>query len=353
MTVTRVPLCGCDFCPEPSNPDWHVCVVCGALDVQHDHFINRGMGGSPSRKYDKGNVIALCAPCHENVTLNIWTKATSQTLDGLGTRQWIQDEHGATLWEREIPGGSDDRRTSEPNPEDAGSDPVGDRSAVGTTGGEPGQNELAVGEVERVRKKRVALDDGLLAVQRDGPSDGEEARSLPALQGQGDDWLTSWCQRGMALALQGDRIKHVTTEWRLAVGDWINEGTERTDEAYQYLEPFRGDEALRQYARVARAFPLGTRVPGASYKMLLAAAPMAWERPQEAQQAVQEAVDEGLGTREFQARLSPPSPATAPVLRLTPAEFLQRYLDWPERTELEYRRSMRRGMTAFVEWLQT
>src|SRR3990167_10968779 len=68
-SVTRVPLCAVDFCPFPSEPDFHQC-FCGSRLVEHHHVISRGMGGSKKRRNDPANVVCICHAHHEAVTLH-------------------------------------------------------------------------------------------------------------------------------------------------------------------------------------------------------------------------------------------------------------------------------------------
>ena len=66
--MTRIPACPTKWCPQRTNPDFHVCAICGATAVEHHHIKGRGMGGSPSRRKDPENVICLCHLHHEMVT---------------------------------------------------------------------------------------------------------------------------------------------------------------------------------------------------------------------------------------------------------------------------------------------
>lgn len=93
------PLCPVEFCPERSNPDWHSCVHCGAIAIEHHHTTSRGMGGSPSRKMDKKQIVPLCSQHHEQITLHDWGDAILVLPNGARVyRMW--DLHGETIVER-------------------------------------------------------------------------------------------------------------------------------------------------------------------------------------------------------------------------------------------------------------
>jgi hypothetical protein len=68
-TVTREALCRAKVCPFPSDPFWHVCIVCGNPEVDHQHVDSRKMGGSKSRDVPE-NIVMLCRAHHDEVTLN-------------------------------------------------------------------------------------------------------------------------------------------------------------------------------------------------------------------------------------------------------------------------------------------
>ena len=99
--VVREPLCPVSYCPAPSDPDWHRCWVCGALNIEHQHVDPRRMGGSPSRRNDPDNIAALCSTCHKNVTLSIWSDAFLDLPTGRVYRVW--DLKNNTIAERPAP----------------------------------------------------------------------------------------------------------------------------------------------------------------------------------------------------------------------------------------------------------
>lgn len=133
-SITHEALCRNEFCPEPRNPDWHECIVCGNPEVEHAHVVARSR--APVRRLDrKGNVVALCHKHHELQTLNKWAfHEQALPFEGL-VHQWLTDERGATVWKRDVrastgegkdlsfsggglAGGSDALRDSLPSPAD-------------------------------------------------------------------------------------------------------------------------------------------------------------------------------------------------------------------------------------------
>ncbi len=71
-SVIAEPLCTVEYCPAPSDPDWHLCIICGGQPIDHHHVEPRGMGGSEIRKYNLGGIVALCRKHHEKVTTGDW-----------------------------------------------------------------------------------------------------------------------------------------------------------------------------------------------------------------------------------------------------------------------------------------
>jgi hypothetical protein len=84
------------YCPEPSNPDFHICFICQNPAIDHHHSENRGSGGS---KRDIP-VVALCRACHTKITLYEWT---DKVLTILGKTYYVAwDVRGKKLCEREL-----------------------------------------------------------------------------------------------------------------------------------------------------------------------------------------------------------------------------------------------------------
>jgi len=72
-SVQHISLCSCDYCPAPSSPDWHYCILCGSPKIEHHHTESIGMGGSKTRRMNKQVVVPLCTAHHEQMSLNKYT----------------------------------------------------------------------------------------------------------------------------------------------------------------------------------------------------------------------------------------------------------------------------------------
>lgn len=100
-SVVRVPLCRWRDtqgrkCPGASDPGWHCCWNCGALEVSHAHVGDRGMGGRKGHIY----IVALCIPCHEKVTRHEWTDGVVDY--STGPHWYLEDENLNVIAQREI-----------------------------------------------------------------------------------------------------------------------------------------------------------------------------------------------------------------------------------------------------------
>jgi len=95
-TITREALCPVVYCPEPTNPDWHHCLLDGNNVIEHHHCEPRGMGGSKSRKMYKLGVVPLCPRHHKEVTEHRWSDEIRETPAG---RFYVQiREHEAKAY---------------------------------------------------------------------------------------------------------------------------------------------------------------------------------------------------------------------------------------------------------------
>lgn len=60
-SVTKTPLCTVSYCPQPRNPDWHVCLHCESPVIEHHHAQPRSRGGG------KESVVPVCHWVHQGV----------------------------------------------------------------------------------------------------------------------------------------------------------------------------------------------------------------------------------------------------------------------------------------------
>lgn len=97
--MTAEPLCGVAYCPWPSSPDMHRCLVCGLEGVEHHHVERRSQ--APSRTLDPSNVVILCRRHHELVTSGPWHDAIESDLSG--RRYVVRDRAGETIISRRVP----------------------------------------------------------------------------------------------------------------------------------------------------------------------------------------------------------------------------------------------------------
>lgn len=245
--ITREPLCTVAYCPAPSSPDAHVCVVCGAPAVDHHHVEGRG----PKRTQDASRVILLCRPHHEKITLHEWGNAILDLPDGSRLLR-IWDLHNETVHEskpawmqlkKEVVRDGD---TSELH---------GQRVAEGEEAG-PVESPAVEQQTnsEHVRGKADGSSTAALSAGAGASEVGSYSAvvSAPA----GPFYLTEWCERGMVLVLMGLRLQKANTDWMFQVGDWVNEGEGRLGEAAaQYTGVFSYWQ-LAVYSSVARRVPI-------------------------------------------------------------------------------------------------
>src|SRR3990167_11201447 len=98
--VIRIPACAVDWCAHPTDPDYHVCIVCGALAVQHAHVESRAH--NPSRRKDKANQVMLCVPHHQEVDLrqNGTHGHAIRRIPGRGRLYFRFDLHGNIIFQK-------------------------------------------------------------------------------------------------------------------------------------------------------------------------------------------------------------------------------------------------------------
>ncbi len=95
-SVTRIPLCSVSFCPAPSDPDWHACIMpgCGSPKIEHHHVEGRGRNLKK-----KKSVVALCTPHHKSISLNVWHDVLLYDDKGEPLEYIVMDLHGETIHE--------------------------------------------------------------------------------------------------------------------------------------------------------------------------------------------------------------------------------------------------------------
>ncbi len=230
VTVTRTPLCSVRYCPAPSDPDWHACVHCGSIAIEHHHVEGR----SKTRTLDKTKVVPLCVPIHKKISLNKYGDAILD-LDGSKLyRIWnLKNEtihEGVHAWMQEevMPSEGQKARTQHLDQREVGRD-----GQVLSDGGEAGGRE---------RQPRPVV--GLTYAGSSPPSPSaltHEQRVAIAQQIKNTEWGRQF--------FAGD----TANAWRAEMGE----------EAEQYICDFGYvQESIANIMRVCEAIPEEMRRPG-------------------------------------------------------------------------------------------
>jgi len=305
LTVTRQSLCTVDWCARPTDPDYHVCAVCGALAVQHAHVESRSH--NPSRRKDKKNQVMLCVPHHQEVDLrqNGTHGHAIREIPGRGRLYFRFDLHGKILFERILV----PCETSESN-ENIDALASEQRSLVSQAGEEepiapllssPSSTALMDGEGES-----EASASGLMRLESTvlSPARGE---SLPRPPSPSSLFSReSWLSEGERLLTMGLQLKGMTDEWRFEIGDWVASGEQHLgEEAYGHFARFEdafGASYLRGLGWVAASVSRETRqlCPSWSHARAVAALPESTQR-----EILTAARDEGLSSRQVSALVRP------------------------------------------------
>lgn len=192
----RVPLCELPYCPAPTDPDWHRCLVCQSPQIDHDHVLGRGKKLTNDPRW----IVPLCREHHEKVTKHEWTRGViggpnDNALLCHEPRFYILDERGETIFDDVLPW----------------------MQSADTDGG-----ELS--------------------------SRGDYSEGFPAPPSLPVDFQR-WQEVGQSLK---DIVKRLP--WLL--GDWLVFGERFGEEAWQFIDGlFVNEQSVAQYERVARAFP--------------------------------------------------------------------------------------------------
>ena len=156
--IEYLPLCELDWCARPSDPDYHVCIVCGALATEHAHVASRAR--APGRKKDKANQVMLCVPHHREVDERQGGVHSHHIRDLPKGRTYFRlDIHGNELFQRVLEGGDDGTARQD------------------AEGPEP-EARRAVGENHRPQGEEAKAED-------DTPQTG---LALPAITPLTEDW---------------------------------------------------------------------------------------------------------------------------------------------------------------------
>ena len=294
MAITHTPLCTVDWCAHPSDPDWHVCIVCQSPAVQHAHVESRSH--NPSRRKDKTNQVMLCVLHHQEVDLrqNGTHGHAIRRIPGRGRLYFRFDLHGNTTFQKVLP--CDD--TEQPTIIDAS-----------------GQQDSVTSQADEGRissPERQLASHPSPAPASPGLTNDTAVGAQPGLAHMDAFSLTEGCQEGMQLLYWGLKLKDATDEFRWQIGDWLVRMEEVLGEpAYQYFEPLKeafGYDAIRQYKSVAERVTRVTRIDELPWSTHRAIAAL----PEKAQAAaLLTAKEEGLTSREVAAMVRPEPPERA------------------------------------------
>ena len=241
MSVVRVPACPVDFCPFPSEPDFHEC-FCGSRAVEHHHVISRGMGGSKKRRNDPANVVCICHAHHEAVTLH---RATIY-IENLPWKERglvYLDEKGNETGRRMLPSCDGAEPTDVDGPQ------VQQGSALSqATGGDDPKASPLVGTDGR-SSSPVGGEEG----QSQPPTDLLVPRRMSSSPLSFDDWS----EQGRCLRDEGLHLRKLTTEWAFRVGEWWNHG----ERVWPHESSQMMDELGLSYWQITKFASIAARVP--------------------------------------------------------------------------------------------
>lgn len=96
------PLCQVEYCPRPSDPDYHRCAICGREGVEHDHVEPRSL--HPERALDVTNIVVLCPRHHRLKEEGIIGHKLIERPDGTWFYYAWDVATGETISERSLPG---------------------------------------------------------------------------------------------------------------------------------------------------------------------------------------------------------------------------------------------------------
>ena len=254
-TVERTALCTVDWCAHPTDPDWHVCIVCGALAVQHAHVESRSH--NPARRKDKANQVILCVPHHQEVDLrqNGTHGHAIRQIPGRGRLYFRFDLHGNTTFQKILTfdGADDTDSHSSVQPS------VPSQAVEGT----PPQGTPLV-QIASVPSTVFAGPGPIICTDvgaRPGPAlmnaEGADLSSNAAPLTPSAFSLEDWMEQGRCLRDEGLHLRKLTTEWAFRVGDWWNTGErEWPHESSQMM-----DELGLSYWQITKFGSVAARVP--------------------------------------------------------------------------------------------
>lgn len=279
--MTTTPLCTVKYCPSPSNPDWHACIVCGNNKIEHAHVESRAR--NPARRMDKKNIVALCVAHHREVDerQNGTHSHHIREIPGKGRLYFRMDLHGKTLFEKVlepwiIRPGTEEIITSKTDTIKSGS-------------GSPAVEQQKNSELRSRRADNSTAELPAGAVEKAAPK--PPTASAPAGY---DEWA-----RAIKQLARGGHT------WQFSVGDAANIGEAQFgEEAWQTLDELGiQPETLSNIMRVCKAIPLRIRNDSLKYSHYYQVYKLAEKNPEEAQYWLRQAEENNWNIREFKDAL--------------------------------------------------
>lgn len=215
MTVTRTPLCAAKYCPAPSDPDWHHCLVTGSNVIEHHHVEGRGK----TRTMDKKKVVPLAPQIHKNISLNEYGDAILD-LDGSKTyRIWnLKNEtiHEGVHWWMQPKG----RRLSDGAEGRAVPPEVSAPSALSLSPKEESDGRPNRQTAEVLTMQEAPEDNDVLG--------GHESRDLPPVRERTRSSVRPERPRRVSeRRTQGGGDSHLTHEQRVEIAQEIKDAQQR------------------------------------------------------------------------------------------------------------------------------
>lgn len=255
--------------------------------VTHQHWPKRSQGG-------KEIVALLCAGAHD--IIDNGSRFSNDVIERDGRRIYrILHEKRGILYERDIGASTGEGEPGEPHGVGRATVVTAPNAAETALPSPAGPSRVLEPE-ERVGRDSVAAIAG----------PGTDHAVTPP------DSLDSWCQRGMALLVQGFRLQKIVVAWAFEVGDWWNEGeTLLGQKVHQY-------DAQFSYWQLTKFASVAGRVPKESRRLDLSRdkdGPLTFEHyrvvaylePPQQRQELEAAVVNRESAAKLRARLAPPA----------------------------------------------
>jgi len=288
---------------QPTGQDLR-CLVCHKNDnIDIDHVVNRGMGGSKARDVPE-NKVPLCRECHELKTLGrIETRVEREEWDGGGGLVYWWKRNGADLW-IDTPVEVSQRY----------------KCLVGrlSDGAEEGAGDVRRGKPSSASSPNTGAEAGKQATGFDLPDALSDPSRVEPARNRGSSAPVLTHEQRVAIAAQ---IKDAEQGRQWFAGDTANAWrAELGEEAEQYLSDFGYVElSLANIMRVCEAIPPPSRNGALRFSHHVV---VAQENREDMEMWLDRCVDEGWSVAEFRRQVKGGRPR---VKRWTLEELRERY----------------------------